>query len=284
MFGLIKPFTPELKVKENELYKATYCGLCRCMGKSTSRLSRLTLSYDSVFLALIRICMFEEQLEIKKVRCPVNIFKKRNAVEVTEQLEYTAAVSSYLIYYKALDDVMDSYGFKKLKARLFLPFAKRMYKKAPRIESIESKVAEYIRKTRELEVANCPSLYPLADLFGALMGDICAYGTDDPVKKAAAYEVGLHTGRFIYIADAIKDHTDDVKNKEYNPFICGGVDPQNEKDALFNALCIESEGAYAGVLLLSRGISGGICENITQLGFVHTAKEIFKTKQTRKEK
>lgn len=275
MFGLIKPFLPELKVKENEFYKAAYCGLCRCMGKSSSRFSRLALSYDSVFLALVRICAFEEHPSIEKIRCPVNIFKKRNALLPTAQLEYTSAVSSYLIYYKALDDVSDSHGLKKLKALSTLPFAKRIYKKAPRIEPIERKVSEYIRKTNQLEEQRCPSVYALADLFGSLMGDICAYGADDGSKKAALYEVGFHTGRFIYIADAIKDYQNDLKSSSYNPFICAKKDPQKDKDMLLNALSFESDGAYAGVLLLSSGISGGICENITQLGFIHTAKELF---------
>lgn len=275
MFGLIKPFLPELKVKENEFYKAAYCGLCRCMGKSSSHFSRLSLSYDSVFLALIRICAFKEHPKIEKIRCPVNIFKKRNAMMPTPQLEYTSAVSSYLIYYKALDDVNDSSGFEKLKALLVIPFAKRIYKKAPRIEPIENKVAEYIQKTKKLEDEKCPSVYALADLFGDLMGDICAYGTEDDAKKSALYEVGFHTGRFIYIADAIKDYKSDLKSSSYNPFICAGRDPQKDKEMLLNALSLESEGAYAGVLLLSSGISGGVCENITQLGFVHTAKELF---------
>ena len=47
MFGYVKPYVPELKVKENEFYRATYCGLCRALGRK-SRFLSFTLSYDFV--------------------------------------------------------------------------------------------------------------------------------------------------------------------------------------------------------------------------------------------
>ena len=53
MFGYIKPDIPELKMKENELYKAVYCGLCKTMGKCTGCASQLTLNYDFAFLAML---------------------------------------------------------------------------------------------------------------------------------------------------------------------------------------------------------------------------------------
>ena len=33
MFGYIKPFKPELKVREFDTYQAFYCGLCRQLCK-----------------------------------------------------------------------------------------------------------------------------------------------------------------------------------------------------------------------------------------------------------
>ena len=50
MFGYIRTDTPELRVRENEYYKAVYCGMCRAQGKCTGQCSRMTLSYDMVFL------------------------------------------------------------------------------------------------------------------------------------------------------------------------------------------------------------------------------------------
>ena len=67
MFGYVKPNIPELRVRENELYKATYCGLCRTMGKTTGCLSKLTLNYDFAFLALVRFVLENRKAEVKCV-------------------------------------------------------------------------------------------------------------------------------------------------------------------------------------------------------------------------
>ena len=77
MFGYVKPMIPELKVKENELYKGTYCGLCRTMGKSTGCLSKLTLNYDFAYLALVRVVLEKRKATVKMRRCPVHPFKKK---------------------------------------------------------------------------------------------------------------------------------------------------------------------------------------------------------------
>ena len=55
MFGYVKPVHSELLVKEHEFYKATYCGICRAMKKHTGFFSNVAITYDSVFLALIRM-------------------------------------------------------------------------------------------------------------------------------------------------------------------------------------------------------------------------------------
>ncbi len=284
MFGFIKPYTPELKVKENELYGAVYCGLCRCMGKKTSRLSRLALSYDSVFLALLRMSVFEEKLETEKKRCPVSVFKKRTSVLPTPQLEYTAAVSSYLIYYNVLDDIKDSKGFKKLAAYLIYPFAKRIKKKAAPLPEIENEIINHLAELEALEKENTPSVDRTADVFGRLLGKIASYGIDDEKKSAIAYEAGYRTGRFIYITDAVEDYEKDKKSGQYNPFTASNTDMSTAYGQIYRALCNESLSVYNACVLLTFGMCGAICENIAQLGLVHTAKTVTeKYADTRKE-
>lgn len=274
MFGFIKPYTPELKVKENELYNSVYCGLCRCMGKKTSRLSRLALSYDSVFLALLRMSVFEEIPIIEKTRCPVCLFKKRPSVLPTSQLEYTASVSSYLTYYKVIDDMKDSRGIKKFAAYLLYPFAKRIKSKAQPMQEIENEIKQHLCEIDALEKENTPSADKIADVFGKLIGKIASFGIEDENKKAASYEAGFHIGRFIYLADAIADYDKDVKNGQFNPFICSKTDMKSSSEMLYRALCMESSHVYNACVILSHGTCGAICENIAQLGFVHTAKNI----------
>ena len=52
MFGYIRPFYSELRIREYHYYRGVYCGLCRAQGRCTGQCSRMTLSYDFAFLAL----------------------------------------------------------------------------------------------------------------------------------------------------------------------------------------------------------------------------------------
>ena len=53
MFGYLQVDKAELKVREWEAYKSVYCGLCRQMGRDYSFLSRLALSYDCTYYAML---------------------------------------------------------------------------------------------------------------------------------------------------------------------------------------------------------------------------------------
>ena len=57
MFGYIRVDKSELKIKDYEMYKAVYCTLCRKLGRKYGILSRLTLSYDFTFLALLNMSL-----------------------------------------------------------------------------------------------------------------------------------------------------------------------------------------------------------------------------------
>ena len=112
MFGYIRTDVPELRVRENEYYRAVYCGLCRAQGKCTGQCSRMTLSYDMTFLALLRLAISKETPEIKSGRCLAHPFKKRAYVADCDALSYCAYASALLFYGKTVDDILDEKGRK----------------------------------------------------------------------------------------------------------------------------------------------------------------------------
>lgn len=130
MFGYVKPYVPELRVREHEFYRAMYCGLCRAMGAVTGQLSRFTLSYDFVFLAAVRLLLTGETPEAVRIRCPVHPLSRRSAVADNEAFRYTAAVSAALFSAKLDDNVTDERGAKRFIARLIRPAARHMVKKS----------------------------------------------------------------------------------------------------------------------------------------------------------
>ena len=60
MFGYVKAHKPELKMAEYDTYKAVYCSLCRQLGKDYGVFAKFILSYDFVFLAMLKLGLQDE--------------------------------------------------------------------------------------------------------------------------------------------------------------------------------------------------------------------------------
>ena len=224
MFGYVKPYTPEMKIREYDSYRGIYCGLCRSMGAATGCLSRLTLNYDFVFLTSLRMLVNETKPCPNFHRCAVHPAKKRLIMDGNDEFKYASCVSALLVRAKIRDDRTDERGIKKIQSTFSLPFANSMVKKAEKSynEDIMTEVGKIIdtslEKLSSLERAHCPSLDETAECFGELTGGIFSAGLDEK-KKRLLYEAGRITGRFIYVADAAADAAEDMKKKRYNPIL-----------------------------------------------------------------
>lgn len=218
MFGYIKPAYAELRVREHELYRAAYCGLCRSMGKCTGCISQMTLSYDLVFLALVRYALTGDKVSLRRGRCAAHPLKKRPYLVHTESLAYSAGASAVLTCGKIRDDISDERGLKRLAAQIVSPFAGSAARRA-NLPKLEATVQKELRALAELEKERCADIDRAADCFGRLLGAVMAYGLDGSAERIA-FEIGRYTGRFIYIIDAADDMAEDAAKGRYNPFLC----------------------------------------------------------------
>ena len=217
MFGYIRTHVPELRVREHECYRAVYCGLCREMGRCTGCLSRLTLSYDFVFLPLVRMAVTGEKPTFSPRRCAVHPLRKRPMMNGNEALAHSARCAALLNYWKVRDDRADERGFKRLRAMLIQPFMAIGRRRARRVYGqLEAQIASHLAQLSALERDNTDSADLPANAFGALLRDICAYGLEGTQAKLAA-AIGYHTGRWIYLIDALDDRAADAERGSYNP-------------------------------------------------------------------
>lgn len=283
MFGYVKPVSAELKVKEYELYRAVYCGLCEALGRNTTHISRLSLNYDFVFLALVRMSLAGEVGKIERHRCLAHPTKKRAVLVGANQLDYCARLSSVLTYYKLRDDIFDTRGLKRLGSRLLLPIASRIRKRAKFDVSAQEYITSRLAALSELEKENCASLDKAAEPFGELMAYVCAYGFEaQSVSYRIATQIGRHIGRYIYIIDAVDDLQDDIKLGSYNPFRMMYENPIeglcNDSEMIKRALTMELMGIEAAVDLIEFDTVyeyGEIIKNIIYLGLPEFTKKVF---------
>lgn len=288
MFGYIKPVSAELKVKEYELYKSIYCGLCASLGRNATCLSKFTLSYDFVFLALVRMALTGECGKIQKRRCMAHPTKKRAVVTNSAELDYCAKVSVLLTYGKIRDDIADERGTKRLTARLLSPVVNLMRKKALRaknLSALDDIISKKLSALSKLEENKIYSPDAASDIFGELMAETASFGLCGKERRIA-YEIGRHIGRFVYMTDAADDLSSDLEKHRYNPFIIPGKNNKEISDefenripALRTSLIMELSGIESAVELIDRESNTeflSILENIIYLGLPLQIDKVLK--------
>lgn len=220
MLGYVKTNTSELRVREHQYYRGLYCGLCHRMGKCTGNCSRLMLSYDFVFLAMIRMALRKEKAAFRKQRCLLHPLRARMTAQQCETLDYCADASALLVYHKLLDDLRDESGAKKLRAVLTRPFLHRAYHRAKkRNPTLDKIMTEHLDRLCEMEQntadhfgADC-----YAEVFGDLLADVFSHGFEG-TEQRIAQTIGRAVGRWIYLADAADDFEEDRKKGRFNPY------------------------------------------------------------------
>lgn len=271
MFGYIKPHSPELKVKEQEAYRAVYCGLCKELGRSYGQLSRMTLSYDFAFLSVLAMAVKGEMVEFRQERCMVHPLKKRNICQPCGSLELSAAMAIILLYHKLQDNIADGDAAEKAACLLALPAAKAAYEKAvEKLPALAKLTEEQMAAQSVLEKDNCSSIdraaEPTAKILEAVLGGLSEDGTQQLVLKRMGYLLG----RCIYLIDALDDLEDDIQHNNYNPFrYCNAQDGESPQEQAVASLYLTIAELIRAYDLLEVHCFEGILANVFELGLRH---------------
>lgn len=219
MFGYVMASYKELSQAQKDRYQAAYCGICRQIRQRSSNLSRLGLSYDMTFLALLLMSLYEPAEDAGTLRCFAHPLRKKPWLD-NEFIRYAADMNVALAYYNAGDDWRDD---RKVSAKWMMGiFGKHMDAVAQRWPRQCQAIADCIRRLSELEGQNCPNPDAPANCFGALMAELLVYKED--LWAPTLGKMGMALGRFIYFADAAVDHRRDKRKGKYNPFLA--MEPQ----------------------------------------------------------
>ena len=267
MFGYVRTYPSQLKVCEHEYYKAVYCGLCKTLGKNYGVLSKLTLSYDFAFLALVYADVKNEAAVTQKCHCLLHPFKRKTCVKNSQALDFSAGCAMIMLYYKVLDNIRDSSFFKKLFWRCLLPFVKRAHNKAKKTyPNLEKIISEEMSRQPLIE-QNCSSPDEAADptacalkrIFLSLCGDE-NFG-----------RIGYLLGRFVYLIDAYDDFEKDKKSNNFNAFESLTLARES-----CNSTCAELQNAYDKFEFKS---FDSIISNVIYLGLRDSLDKVKKRKE-----
>lgn len=219
MFGYLSLDKGELKLREYELYKSVYCGLCKELGKNYGIISRLVLSYDCTVLAMLSLSLKNEKSCITKERCVCNPLKKCLYCKGdNDSFKFSSAVCVIMTYYKLQDTAEDSKFLKKLFALMFKAFFSHSHKKAAKdYPNIEQSIKKMMKNQVIAENENY-GIDKSAESTAVMLSELCVMLSNNELQKKVLEVFGYYLGRWIYLIDAADDIEKDIKNNNFNPF------------------------------------------------------------------
>lgn len=276
MFGYVKPNEAELLVKEQELYRAVYCGLCQTMRRRVSFFASFSLNYDLVFLALLRAELTGEIFHFCQKRCPVHPLKKRNcATHDSPTLEHTALVHLALTFEKLKDDLRDADASWMRRVLIFLYYptillaVHKMKRKSPVFSQILSEVSGACNKLAELEKANTTDIDALAHTCAEGIARGCATALNGNQERLM-YTAAAVCGQLVYLLDAADDLEKDAKRASFNPYLSAYKTSESVKEHLSDidvTLALYARELDRTVdLIVDPRRYAPICKNVTQKG------------------
>ena len=271
VFGYVNVFQNELKVKDLNIYKAYYCGVCHSTSEKLSFFARFGLSYDITFMAILLDSLSEDEVCFEMRRCIAHPWKKRAAVINNSAVDFSACVGVMLTYLKFKDDLHDDRSLKGLFGTwLFYGGMKKAAKKYP---YIYEEIGKYLNELSSLEKSGCEVSDEVADVFGKLLGSFASYGGE---CEKALYQLLYHLGRWIYLIDAADDFERDLKSKSYNPFKYSYNNKKELAENIELPLTLTLESMASAFELLGIKKNREILQNIIYQGTLAKQTKILK--------
>lgn len=207
MFGYINIYKDELKIKDYNIFKSYYCGLCKALGNRYNQAVRLGLNYDFTFLAILVDSIYDNTTKTQNLGCIKSVGKKQTVVD-NKAVDFCSDMSIILTYYKLLDDIRDDKSIKAAVAVIpyFFAIRKLKGKYNDLIDSVKNNLSQLSQTEKQKSNESDKAAHP----FAQIMADM--FELANPALKVMGYNLG----RFIYFADAIDDMDSDLKSGSYN--------------------------------------------------------------------
>lgn len=290
MFGYLKPCKPYLLVKDYELYKSVYCGLCKRLSEEYGVLAKMVLSYDCTCYALLAMGLNGRCEGVQKKHCTCNPLKKcLYCVGGNDELSLASAITVVTVYYKLEDDIKDNSFIKSLPSRFLKIFAsswrKKSLKKYPQVDKIVGELNDNQYKAEQKEN---PTIDESAEPTAIMMQKLMLLLAKTDIEKAVYGEFGYFLGKWVYLMDAVDDYDKDIKKNNFNPFVHSlkekNLTQQQRSEYINSVLNITASRAVSAFNLMNVKSFTAIADNLVNMGLGEMQKKIVFDKYIDKNK
>ena len=270
MFGYVRPRRDLLEQGGFDAYRHAYCGLCRALGKMYGFRARFLVNYDMTVLYLLRASV-RCPGEAAPCWCPARVCGRKSCTLDSQGFAPVTACTVILSYEKLRDNIRDESFLRSLPYRLLFRLFRRAYRKAARAyPDFAALCEEQLSALHGLEENASPSIDATADTFARIVSG-CVGDIQDSNLRRPMEQVLYHTGRFLYLADALDDLKEDCEKDAYNPlryrfFPSDGALSSEDLTYLTELTDSSVNLAGAALSLLPVRAYGKLLENIVFLG------------------
>ena len=278
MYGYVRPERSELKIREYEVFRGVYCGLCHTLKSRYGPLLRFAVNYDLTFLAMLLAEPGPQRTSPR--RCPYHPLRRVICPTRSDAMDAAADYTVILAYWKLRDEAEDAGIAKSLGCRFLSAVMHRAYRKAAETRpGFAGTTESELHALRELEKEACPGIDAPADRFARILR-AAADGQPDAERSRILRELLYHLGRIVYILDAVDDLEDDTRSGAYNPlrYRFSPVDGKLSADDA-RELRISLQHSHNSIVsayeLLDRSPYADILANILYLGLPAVTQAVF---------
>lgn len=270
LFGYLRPYRPELTVRDDELFKAYYCGVCAALGKR-SMVCRAMLRFDIAFLSIVRDAFGDGPHQLAPAFCPTKL--KRLPVVQGPCMPFAAQVHLLLAEEKRRDDRRDGSKFSGMGL-----FRRQIERATAEQGELYQALLAMDEAQLSLEQENCTDVDLAAEPFSVFVGRLLAHGMDEERQEGLSW-MGRNIGRWIYWLDALDDIAADQKSGNYNVFVKNGMDKQSAHQYIAPLLALCESQAFAAWNTLDFSRNGSIVRNVLLYGMPQAVAEVMNERQ-----
>ena len=277
MKGRMKPYLPELTIRDYNIYLQYLRGVRRQLYTEFGWYSCHLLRYNGVVFAILSDSLAGRTATCQRQRVPGTLCWRRMMCQ-TQGIRQAAQVEVLLGWHNLQDRRPDELRpAKRLRRALDRVLLRRAYERAvqqnPALERLFVQERDQANVQMTLNAKNyLLAAEPKGNLYGALYSVLA---TDDPNQRKSMHYIGSCIGRAAYLLDKAESFSRDKDKGRYNVFLVNGINDRNaaRENARRQALAAVNDlvRAYG---MLDVKLNRTLLDNIMILGLRHAIEPL----------
>ena len=272
MKGRMRPYLPELTIRDYNTYMRYLRGVRRQMYKSYGFYACHLLRTNGVLFAILSDSLAGRMPTCKRQRVPGTLFR-RSMMCLTLGIRQAAQVEVLLGWHSLQDRRYDELRpLKRLRRAMDRLLLRRAYERAvqenPALERLFGQEREQAVVQMNLSAKNYSlAAEPMSNIYGTLYSTLA---TDDPSQYKSMRYIGSSIGRIFYLLDKAERFEKDKRSGRYNVFVVNDLKGQTAavENARRQALAAANDlmRVYS---MLDIKLNRSLLDNIMLLGLHH---------------